>query len=101
MYMDDRTLAVFSLLADHVRSPLLSHLRADGSLANIAREIVTRLDPKSAVYDLNAFQAICCPSVVHAQLRFNLLLDDWTNSSPSFVFRLPQVTNWIGILCKA
>lgn len=50
MYMDDRTMAVFSLLADYVRSPSLTHLRAERSLAKIAREIVTRLDQKSAVW---------------------------------------------------
>jgi hypothetical protein len=50
MFMDDRTMAVYSLIADYVRSPSLSHLRADRSLAKIAREIVTRLDQKSAVW---------------------------------------------------
>jgi hypothetical protein len=49
MYIDDRTMAVFSLLADYVRSPSLTHLRAERSLAKIAREIATRLDQKSAV----------------------------------------------------
>lgn len=50
MYMDDRTMAVYSLLADYLRSPSLTHLRADRSLAKIAFEIVTKVDQKSAVW---------------------------------------------------
>jgi hypothetical protein len=50
MYMDDRTTAVFGLLDDYVRSPSLRHLRDERSLAKIAREIVAKLDQKSAIW---------------------------------------------------
>jgi hypothetical protein len=50
MYMDDRTMAVYSLIANYVCSPSLSHLRAERSIAKISHEIVTRLDQKSAVW---------------------------------------------------
>jgi hypothetical protein len=50
MYMDDRTMAVYSLVANYVSSPSLSHLRAERSIAKISHEIVTRLDQKSAVW---------------------------------------------------
>ncbi len=50
MFMDHRTMAVYSLLVDYVGSPSLRHIRDTKSLAKIAREIVTKLDQTSAIW---------------------------------------------------
>ena len=76
-------------------------LRRPRSLAILTGVMAANFAVFSGWLGLDVFHAILGPSVLGAQLRITLLLNDWTNSNPSFVSSLPQVTKWIGLTCKA
>ncbi len=76
-------------------------LRRPRSKALLTGVVAANFAVFSGWQGLDVFHAILGPAVLGAQLRITLLLNDWTNSNPSFVASLPQVTKWIGLTFKA